>query len=342
MAVLDDQAGHGGAARSAAGSPRSDRLYIAWKTECFRSLQTAYVLEAPLALVHPGAGKGKLGALIRYGLSSLETIGLLMRRRPRVLAVLNQPLPLIVISALYVRLTGAKLVLDGHSKPFAASPASLYGRLYKWVTRTATLTINHNDDDARIVDSWGARGVVFEALPFVLPTPITPAPPRAPYVACVCSFAADEPIAVIMDAVRALAPLEVRITGNWRKSGIAREDFPANLIPTDFLPTRDYYELLAGAAVVVTLSNRDWIMQMAVEEAMLLGVPVVTNFSPVLQKVLADGAAFTTLDAGALAAAVTEVIGHRARYQQAIQVAANVLRERIGARLADVKPLLGA
>lgn len=334
MAVLDNQPGQ------AAGRAQPDRLYIAWKSECFRSLQTAHVLEAPLALVHPAAGKGKLGALTRYVLSSVETIGLLMRRRPRVLAVLNQPLPLIVISALYARLTGAKLVLDGHSKPFAATSTSLYGRVYKWVTQTATLTINHNDDDPKIVQSWGARSVVFEALPFVLPTPISRVPATSPYVACVCSFAADEPIDVILDAVRALAPLEVRMTGNWRKAGIAHEDLPGNLVPTGFLPTREYYELLAGAEVVVTLSNRDWIMQMAVEEAMLLGVPVVTNFSPVLQKVLGEGAAFTSLEPEALAAAIREVVNHRARYASAVQAAAAILRARIDAGLADVKPLL--
>jgi glycosyltransferase involved in cell wall biosynthesis len=329
--------------KPAAAETLPDRLCLAWKSECFRTLQTAYIFRAPLVLIRPQTRGGKLGSLLRYSLSSLQTIRVLLQRRPRVLAVLNQPLPLALIAAIYARLTGAKLILDGHSKPYAAKPGSLYGKLYRWVTRAAVLTVNHNDEDAVTVREWGGRSVVFEALPFVLPVALAPAAPsERPYVVFVCSFAPDEPIEVIMEAVRRVAPLDVRITGAWRKSGLTEDQLPSNLTPTGFLPTQAYYELFAGAAAVATLSHRSWIMQMAIEEALLMGVPAVTNFSPVLEKVLGRGAAFTTLEAEPLAAAIQDVVDHRARYEAEIKAAGAALRARVSSELAGVESLLSS
>jgi hypothetical protein len=90
------------------------------------------------------------------------------------------------------------------------------------------------------------------------------------------------------------------------------------------------------------LSRRDWIMQMAVEEALLLKVPVVTNFSPVLQSVLGDGAAFTALNGASLSRAMREVWDHHDQYKVAIELAATALRSRVDARLKSVEPLLKA
>jgi glycosyltransferase involved in cell wall biosynthesis len=283
-----------------------------------------------------------LGALVRYALSGLRTIALLARERPRLLAVLNQPLPLILIAAAYARLTRAKLVLDGHSKPFAAPPASLYARLYRWATRACAFTINHNDQDAATVQQWGGQSIVFEALPFAHTVDITIPASAEPYVVCVCSFAADEPLEVILEAAKLLAPLSIRITGNWRKAGLSPQSFPPNLIPTGFLPTKAYYELLASAQAVITLSKRDWIMQMAVEEAMLLGVPVVTNFSPVLQKVLNDGAVFTTLNPNNLANAVQTLLSQAPQRKIAIQAAAQKLRQNTLRQISQIENIIAA
>src|SRR5690349_14917169 len=70
------------------------KIYIAWKHECFRGLQSAHVFGLDLELIYPFRGRGALGTLVRYALSAFCTIALLVRRRPATVAVLNQPAPL--------------------------------------------------------------------------------------------------------------------------------------------------------------------------------------------------------------------------------------------------------
>ena len=323
---------------NAESANKSRRIYIAWKSECFRGLQSAHVFGLELVLIKPMRGRGLLRTIARYVVSGLMTIRVLVERRPTTLGTLNQPLPLALIGWIYSRLTGAKLILDGHSKVYDERAPKWQQALYRRISRDAYLTLNHNRQDAAVLERWGARGVLLETLPFALPVPeVRPATSSQPYVLVVCSFAADEPIDVLLDAARLTPELHIKMTGDFTKAGLKREDFPPNVEPTGFLSTQDYYDTFAGAAAIVTLSTRNWIMQMAVGEALLLGVPVVTNKAPILQAVIADGGVFVDLTAEDLARGVREVIGQNKLYKQRVKVAGEAQRERVRARLANAE-----
>lgn len=315
-------------------TPAPSSLYIAWKSECFRSTQTAHVLGCPLALIKPVSGSGRLRTVWRYVVSAVVTAGVLARRRPRRLAILNQPMPLAAVAGLYARLTGAALILDCHSKAYDDDLFWLEKAPYPALTRLARLNINHNEQDAAVARRWGGRSLIIKALPFVLPVTLSPpTPAESPFVLCVCSFAPDEPIAVILEAARRLPHLRIRMTGDPRKAGLTAADLPPNLELTGYLKTQDYYDAMAQAAAVLTLSTRPYIMQMAAEEAMVVGVPVVTNRSPTLESVLGDGGVFVDIEAADLVRGLSEALERGAELRERIAAARVRVQADVTARL---------
>ena len=313
------------------GAPApADRLYIAWKAECFRSFQTAHLLRCALFLIRPDAPGGGLGVVVRYVLSAVETGRILLRHRPRLVCVLNQPLPLAVMAAAYGKLCGARVVLDCHSRPYQPNAGHLYRWCYQKLSRFVDLNINHNESDSAVVRSWFGKSAVLESIPAALPVDTPPAEEGGGgYVFCACSFAWDEPIDVVLDAARRLPEVEFRVSGNFRKFRGDLTNLPANLRLLGFIETADYYRQLVAADALVTLSRRNWIMQMAAEEALTAGVPVVTNHSPVLESVLGEGAVFVDLTGEALAAGISRALADAGALRRGITIA----RERQNAKV---------
>ncbi len=321
---------------SAQGPGQSKRIYVAWKSDCFRGRQSAHVLGCELVLIHPFRSRGSLATLWRYAVSSLQTIGCLAQRRPRVLAVVNQPLPLVLIAMAYAKLFGAALVLDGHSKVYDHSAPGWQKSVYRAITRQAALTLNHNEDDAQVVTAWGGKSILFETLCYVLPVAkVTAATAEKPFILCVCSFASDEPVDVILEAARQAPEVHIKVTGDYRKAKLTPETVPPNVELLGFVSVQDYYDQFAAAAAILTLSTRNWIMQMAVGEALLLTVPVVTNRSPVLERVLGEGGVFVEIDGAEVAAGLREVLARNAEYRAKMEQARDQQRARVESRLAQ-------
>jgi len=314
------------------------KVYIAWKRECFRGLQSAHVFGLDLELIHPYPGRGRVRTLVRYMLSGAATIRLLSKRKPSTVAILNQPLPLVLVAWAYCRLTRARLILDGHSKVYEPTAPRWLQAIYRRVSRAPSLTLNHNSNDAARLEQWGCPHLLVESLPFTLPVQsLQPIREKVPYVLVVCSFASDEPVDVILGAAKLLPDVAIRITGDFTKAGLVPAQFPPNVEPTGYLATQQYYDIFAGAAAIVTLSRRSWIMQMAIEEALLLGVPPVTNRSPVLESVLEDAGVFVDLDPADLARGLRDVLTHNETYRAKIRNAGERQRSRIKRLLAEAE-----
>lgn len=314
------------------------RLYIAWKSECFRSAQTADMLDCGLHLISPVRGKGKLGALWRYALSSVETIGLLLTRRPNLIAIINQPFPLVVICVGYAKLFGARLVLDCHSKVYDSDFPALFRPFYRHATQFAAVNINHNEKDRAIVESWSGRSMVVETILADLPEGLRPEVDIKGdgSVFCVCTFAADEPISLILDAARSLPGVRFKVTGNTAKYKGDIAQAPPNVTFLGFVPTRAYYAEMGRSSAVMTLSTRPWIIQMAMEEAVLLGKPVVTNHSPVMQGLLGGAGSFVDLTVESLRAGVERAISDNARLHEMTISARTRQRQAVRQKLTRI------
>lgn len=284
-------------------------VFVAWKPECHRSTMTARAFGLDLWLIAPSPGNAKWRQLRRYILSSFLTGRLLLTRRPRTLFVLNQPMPLALIAAFYARLSGARLVLDSHSKAFANDQSKVTRYLYRWIARGAWFNINHNREDAAAVQAMDARSVLVpEIVGEISFKPDPTVQPKLPAVLVVCSFAKDEPVALLLQAARATRDTTFYFTGNWRKSPDMQGTLPSNVVTLGFVARDTYLTYVKRVSAVLTLSTRANIMQMAAEEALCLRTPIVTNHSPILEEVFTRGTIFSSLEPEALAAAVRRAI----------------------------------
>ncbi len=312
-------------------------LFLVWKPECHRSLMTARCFNLALCCIWPFDDRSAVHKLARYGVSMIQSLLLLLRRRPDFLVCLNQPPFLVLLTALYGRLAGVPYVLDSHSGAFGKSQWAWFLPLYRWCARHALFNINHNPLERDRVAGWGAETRLIPEIPGEIAIATPPPPVDTRQIAYVCSFAPDEPLEMVFEAARRCPELTFRVTGNHRKAPAALiESRPGNVQFTGFLERTAYLDLLRGSAAVLTLSDRPHIMQMAAEEALCLAVPIVTNRSPVLESSFARGARFVELNADDLVPALEAVCDDNAYYRREIAAQREIRRDHLRALLDEI------
>src|SRR5690606_5468038 len=113
------------------------------------------------------------------------------------------------------------------------------------------------------------------------------------------------------EAIRACPDIRFEMTGDFAKAGIDPAGLPPNLSALGFVPYEQYLDHMERSLAVGTFSNRSHIMQMAVHEAISLGIPVVTNHSEALEEVLEDGGIYCSLDVASMASGFRKAVSER-------------------------------
>jgi glycosyltransferase involved in cell wall biosynthesis len=276
----------------------------------------------------------KLRGALRYLVLNARTLALLARRRPEVLLVQNPSLILAALAVAARGVLGYRLIVDAHNEavvPFI-NRQWWVARLSRWVIRRADLTIVTNRQLAEVVERCGGR-------PFTLPDRI-PAPPSAQAqaqaralsgafnVVLIATFAPDEPVAEVLDAVRG-TEVELYVTGDHRKldQGIVATA-PQNVRFTGFLNDEDYWSLLRSADAILDLTLMDDCLVCGAYEALALGKPMLLSNNSASVELFGDSAVFTNNTAADIRQALERLRLERVR----LQVAA----ERKRSELADL------
>jgi glycosyltransferase involved in cell wall biosynthesis len=278
---------------------------------------------------------------LRYLTLSARTLVLLTRRRPRVLLVQNPSLILAAFAALVRGVLSYRLIVDAHNEavvPFI-NRQRWVGWLSRWVLRKADLTIVTNRQLGDVVERCGGR-------PFTLADRV-PSPPAVPARALhgefrlvlVATFAPDEPVAEVLDAVRG-ADLELYVTGNHHKldQTIAAR-VPPNVRFTGFLDELDYWSLLRSADAIVDLTLMDDCLVCGAYEALALGKPMLLSNNAASVELFGECAVFTNNTAADIRSALEHLKRERGRLQAAAERRRSELAEQwIGSarKLRDV------
>jgi glycosyltransferase involved in cell wall biosynthesis len=263
----------------------------------------------------------KLRGALRYLVLNARTLALLARRRPEVLLVQNPSLILAALAVAARGVLGYRLIVDAHNEavvPFI-NRQWWVARLSRWVIRRADLTIVTNRQLAEVVERCGGR-------PFTLPDRI-PAPPWAPAralsgafnVVLIATFAPDEPVAEVLDAVRG-TEIELYVTGDHGKldqSIVAT--VPANVRFTGFLNDEDYWTLLRSADAIVDLTLMDDCLVCGAYEALALGKPMLLSNNSASVELFGDSAVFTNNTATDIRQALERLRLERVRLQAAAE-----------------------
>lgn len=282
----------------------TDVVFVSWVRHHGRSADLAERLGATAVFITSSARRTPLTAVWRWAVQLCRTIALLARLRPRSLVVMAPPMPLVVLAGLYRRLPGRRVVIDAHTgavlrlhygnRPNRALP--LIARLVDGVVVT----------NAPLAERLATAGVPVLVLH---DPPGRPVPPVAPNgtVLFPCAWAADEPLAELAEAARAMPETPFVVTGSPRGPGVDLH-WPRNVTLAGWLSDEDYVRQLAGCSVVLALTTRDYTMQRAGYEALAAGRPLVASSTASLRSWFTRGAVFTAPRSSALVAAITEAL----------------------------------
>ncbi|HZU73371.1 MAG TPA: WecB/TagA/CpsF family glycosyltransferase [Acidimicrobiales bacterium] len=333
-----------GPRRPAGSRERPKVAFLAWTPIGGRSAEIADALGGEAYCVRaPGLG-AKHWAPLRYALGLGLTVAYLVRRRPRALIVTNPPLLPGLLGWAYARATGAALVLDTHPGGFGAQGDAVAGRLqavHRWLARRAAASLVTTDHWQRVLEGWGARGLVFhESRP-----PWRVAPPRSPtgrpQVLFVGTFGGDEPMEEVLAAARRLPEVDLRITGDLaRCPAPLRGSAPDNVTFTGFLVGDEYRRAVEEADLLVTLSTEPTSVMRAGYEAVWAQRPLIVSDWPGLAQVF-PFAVQVSNDAEGIAVGVRRALEHHDRLRRCAGPALDLQTARVERMEQALRVLLG-
>jgi len=297
-----------------------DRVFITWLPYSRRSQTLAENFHAEPVYFRYLAGKKNVPkAILRYIIMTIHTILLVLRRRPKVVFVMNQPifLPLTLLFLHY--LIGVEYVIDSHSGLFNKPQWKWSLPIMKYAYRHSLFSIVTNQSHRKLTESWGAKIWVLGALS-VGDEPVEPF--RRPEGSCVVvigTFAADEPVEEIIEACRLLPEVHFFITGALKNADPELvKSPPENVTFTDFQPRPKYVGLVQAMDAAMILVKNDDVMQMGAYEAMSWAVPIITSDWAVLRENFWRGTVFVDNSPGDIARAVREVLDNLDHYRSEI------------------------
>jgi len=299
---------------------KSDKkVFLSWSSSCTRSQNQAKHFGAKLIRVaYLENHKSIPMLLLRYLVSFIMTLVVLVRERPRVVFTENQPPFLILAVYLYSKLFRIKYILDSHSGAFNDKKWAWSLPLYRFVSIRAFININTNEHHKNIVETWGGRSAIVGDVPVDHERSYDPYEVNENSIAIVASFSFDEPVEEMWKAAEMCPDVNLYITGNAAKLPEAlRERVPPNLVLVGFLPDDVYLGLLSSVKAVMVLTTRDHTMQRGAYEALSLEQPIITSKWDVLRDCFGASAVYVDNEAGAIVQGIREMLANHESFKHA-------------------------
>jgi glycosyltransferase involved in cell wall biosynthesis len=306
---------------------KPERVFLTWLTCSTRSQTLAANFHAEPVFFRYLSGKGNAPkAFLRYLLMIFHTIGFVLRRQPKLVFVMNQPVFLPLVLFCLSRITRVKYVIDSHSGLFIKPQWRWSLPLMKYAYRHSLFSIVTNQKHRELVSSWGARVEVLGALS-VDQEPVVPfSRPASPCLAVIGAFAEDEPTEEVVAAARRAPEVRFYVTGALKNAPPDLvQNAPANVIFTDYQPRPNYVGIVQAMDGAMILVKNDNVMQMGAYEAMSWEVPIITSDWPVLRENFYKGALFVNNSPDDIVRAVRELLSNLPYYKGEV---AGLRRER--------------
>lgn len=280
-------------------------IWLSWETHR-RSTNLAARLNAELT-VHDF---NERASVVRYLLSTVNTIRSLITARPKVAIAQNPSLILCALLALLKPVFRYRFVIDAHNHALDVTESSgMAGKLARWVFGTADLAIVTNPVAAERVSACPVA---------ILPDPVGAIPAHSEsarilenyrleaneYLLLICSFDADEPVAAVIDAVLAMPPENrptLCLTGKRAKAAqnVLQKECES-IVFLDYLPADHYECLIAHARLLIDLTTYDDGLVCGFAEAMAVGVPILLSDNRVSKATFENSALYTKNDANSI------------------------------------------
>ena len=285
-----------------------------------RSKFLAQALGMDLKYVYLTRKQGIFYAPIKYPVQAVETLVVLVRRRPQVVLAQNPPIFAALVAYVWALVTGAKFMIDSHTDALQASWWTWSLPLQRFLARRAITTIVTNDHLKEQVTAWNAPAFVLTDVPVISIEQRQVHLDETQFNIVVVSTASyDEPIAQILEAAARMPEVTFYITGNYA----ARQDViataPGNVRFTGYVPDNEFYGLLGAAQTIMCLTTENHTIQSGAGEALWLGRPIITSDWPLLREYFCKGTIYVNNTAESIQQAVMKMRDNLQSFEAEIQ-----------------------
>jgi len=299
-----------------------ETLFLVWGPPSHGPRSQVFAREfgiSELHFIYATLKRGLLYAPFKYAYQAVQTVLLLLRKKPRIVFVQSPPSLAVLLVSLYCALTGSRYLIDAHSAAFL--PFWTYPKwLHRLLARRAVTTIVTNEHFQQEINHWGGHAFVLRDIPTTFPR-LESYPLNGSFnVVVINTFSPDEPLKEVLEAASGLDDFQFYVTGRDRDgSQELKAGAPGNVHFTGFLPNDQYYALLATSQVVLCLTTRDHTMQRGACEALWLGKPLITSDWPLLREYFHKGTVHVVNDCSDIQRGLLELKEHYQRYVAEIQ-----------------------
>lgn len=321
-----------------------DPLYLSWGAVAERAREITTALGGEPVSYFPKSAAWRPHTSLRWAISAVRTVAVLLDRRPGSVIVTNPPVFPGAIALIYGRLTGAPVVLDDHPGSFGAQGDLVAAKLLfahrRMVPRAAACLVTA-DEWVRTVEDWGGNGIVLHEAPgdWVL------RPPQQSQtlhrVLYVCTFGRDEPVEEVLDAAREVPGVQVTITGDRRYfPPELRSKVPDNVTLVGLLPTDRYREAVYQSDAIMALTTEPTSAMRAAFEGVWAGRPLILSDWPLLASLFPHAVRVPNDPAG-IAAGIRRLRGEYSLRAAEVSGARDRQSQRWEQQLADLRVALG-
>lgn len=263
-----------------ASTDHPDKVWISWERQR-RSIELSEFFDSELHII---IYEGHF--LIRYLKSSIATILILLRKRPKILFVQNPSIMLAVLAVLLKKIFGYLLVVDRHTnfkfdkRKLNKIKWKIFWCLSNFTLRFADYTIVTNKPLQRIINHIGANGLVLQdSFPNMHTDKVYQSIREQKKNAMfVCTYAEDEPVDEVIKAFMELGDeYTLYMTGNWKKKWNSIDDLPSNIIPTGFLSEDDYKALMNSVDAVIVFTTNEYTLTCGAYESLSIRKPALLS-----------------------------------------------------------------
>lgn len=302
-----------------------DAVWISWENHR-RSRELAGALGVPFE--HK---ESSMRRIFRYPVLLAWTIGVVVRRRARMVFCQNPSIVLTTALALMSTPFRFQLVVDRHSnfKFRTRKSRSLKWRIFHFLSaytlRKAEVTIVTTRKLMKWVHLNGGRAVVLHDKIPDLSTRTVVDLKGCPSVLFVCTYSWDEPIEEVLQAVNSFPVNSVLyITGRGTAAIHARvaemnlQMRERRVVLTGFLPEDQYRAYMASADIVLVLTTVEDVLLCGAYEAVSLGKPLVLSGTNAIRGLFNQGVIYCENHAASISGAVTNAHLHENEIREQI------------------------
>ena len=232
---------------------------------------------------------------IPYAKAIIQTFFAAQREKSKILIVQLPQGPLLLEAIILRRLLGCKVVADVHTGFLLSEDwkGRLLNAPFVGLLDKVDLILAHNKIQLNLIPEklWSKTRVVYDPWPFIQNSRATKA--NSKYIVFPASFATDEPIKEVIQAIEASdVHLKMYITGNYKRQRDLTKLASNRIIFTGYLADEDFNRLLAGATAIIAGTKREYTTLMSAWEAVAYNKPLALTATSTLKSIFKDYAIF--------------------------------------------------